>query len=209
MEIESRLFNSVPYAQSPTRFSRTQPLAAFTGTYDASSYRSNCARSGREKILDINSGEDGLFLKILTAANPTCCLPVLVWYMGGGFNDGGISMYDNGALGDNFVSKGVIVIQVNFRQGPFGFFSTDASDAFGNYGLWDSLEGLRFVRNNIRPFGGNSTQVTIMGQESGAAIAELVRLSHLANGYYSSAIYISGTAFDPSLIKNDTLNIAR
>lgn len=205
-------FLSVPYAQTPptSRFSRTQPLTTFTGTFDSTNYRPDCAHWGSDsKTLDPESGEDCLYLKILTPVNPTCCLPVMVWFMGGGFNDGGFRAYDNGALGDNFVSKGVIMVQVNFRQGPFGFFTTGTADAPGNYGLWDALEALKFIRNNIRFFGGNPTRVTIMGQESGAATAELLHLSPLANGYYSSAIYISGSAFDPSITKNDALNIAR
>lgn len=211
MNFKMYAYLSVPYAQTPPRrFERPQPLRGFSGVFDSSSYRPQCARWGLDgKTLNDESGEDCLYMKILTPSSPKCCLAVLVWFSSGGFNDGGFSDYDNGALGDNFVSKSVIVVQVNYRQGPFGFFTTGTSDAPGNYGVWDAFEALKFVRNYIRPFGGDPTRVTIMGIEAGAVMTELLHLTPLANRYYSSAIYISGTVFDPVIVKNDAINIAR
>lgn len=210
---QMRAFLGVPYAQTPPtpRFSRTQPLLSLSpNPYNASEAKPSCARWGADsKTLDPTSSEDCLYLKILSPSTVTCCLPVMFWIQGGGFNDGGHPNYDNNALGDNFVSRGVIIVQVDHRQGPFGFFTTGTSDAPGNWGVWDTLEALRFVRTYINAFGGDSNRITIMGEESGAVMSELLFLSPLASGLFSSVILMDGTTFDPSVIKNDVVTLSR
>lgn len=207
-------FLKIPYAQAPnaaTRFTRTVPLTTLTpNPYDATTAPLPCARWSTDgKTLDTQSSEDCLYLKILAPANVTCCIPVMFWIQSGGFNDGGYPAYDNNALGDNFVAKGVVIVQVDHRQGPLGFFAIGTPDAPGNWGVWDALEALRFIRSIINPFGGDQNRITIMGQESGAVMAELLSLSPLARGLYSSMMLIDGTAFDPAVIKNDNVTLAR
>lgn len=209
---QMQAFLGVPYAQSPpARFSRPKTLTAFpSNPYIATTAKADCARWGSDsKTLDPATSEDCLHLKILVPANATCCVPVMFWIQSGGFNDGGILDYDNDALGDNFVSKGVIVVQINHRQGPLGFFTSGTKDAMGNYGVWDSLEALKFVRNNIRPFGGDPDKITIMGYESGAVMAELLSLSPMSRGLYASMILMDGSVFDPVILRNDNENLER
>mgnify|MGYP000328334792 CR=1 FL=1 len=49
---------------------------------------------------------------------------------------------------------------MSYRTGLFGFL-------FGNWGLFDHLEGLKWVQDNIGRFGGDAGNVTIFGQSSG------------------------------------------
>lgn len=210
--VSMRAYLGVPYAVTPPqRFNRTSTITTLNpNPYNAANARAPCSRWGADgKNMDAQSSEDCLYLKILIPANSTCCIPVMFWLAGGGFNDGGYQGYDNNALGNNFVAKGVIVVQVNYRQGPFGFYTTGTADATGNWGVWDALEALRFVRTYINAFGGDQNKITIMGEEAGAVMAELLSLSPLANGSYSSMILMDGTAFDPAVIKNDAVNIQR
>jgi len=54
--------------------------------------------------------------------------------------------------------------------------STADKHAPGNWGLWDQLEALRWVKANIANFGGNPNQVTIFGESAGAASVSLLSL---------------------------------
>ena len=58
-----------------------------------------------------------------------------------------------------------------------GFLSTGDSIAAGNYGLWDQLLALQFVKNNIKYFYGNPDRITIAGHDAGAASVGIHLLS--------------------------------
>lgn len=58
-----------------------------------------------------------------------------------------------------------------------GFLSTNDANSPGNYGMWDQLRALEFVRENIRSFRGNPGIVTIFGQNTGASSVGLQILS--------------------------------
>jgi len=50
-----------------------------------------------------------------------------------------------------------------FRLGPFGFFYQDTGDeeaALGNFGIWDQIEALTWVKKHIKDFGGDPYQVS-------------------------------------------------
>ncbi|GFR12005.1 acetylcholinesterase-1 [Trichonephila clavata] len=118
---------------------------------------------------------------------------VMYWMYGGGFRFGSIqSKLYNGtvlaALGD------IVVVTVNYRMGPFGFLFSSSGDAPGNAGLWDVLEGLKWINKNIGFFGGDSSKITISGQSAGAMFINLLSISPLTKGLYSKQIMESGAA---------------
>ena len=90
-------------------------------------------------------------------------LPVMVWFHGGGFTSGQASMYGP----EHLLDKDVILVTVNYRLGPLGFFTLGNEEVPGNQGMWDQYEGLRWVQNNIKSFGGNPSRVTIFGESAG------------------------------------------
>ena len=63
-----------------------------------------------------------------------------------------------------------------------GFLSTGDSNAPGNYALLDQVAALHWVRENIESFGGDSNQVTLMGQGYGAAMVHLLLISPVTKG---------------------------
>ncbi|GIX91937.1 acetylcholinesterase-1 [Caerostris extrusa] len=73
------------------------------------------------------------------------------------------------ALGD------IIVVTVNYRLGPFGFLTSGTDDAPGNAGIWDLLEGLKWVNRNIEFFGGDPQRVTLAGESAGSIAVGLLR----------------------------------
>ena len=50
---------------------------------------------------------------------------------------------------------------LSYRLGLNGFL-------FGNWGLFDVIEGLEWIQKNAQNFGGDPNNVTIFGQSSGA-----------------------------------------
>ena len=121
----------------------------------------------------------------------------MVYFFGGAFTEGAgsIPLYD----GDALARKGVVVVTMNYRLGPYGFFAHPALTAdsphraSGNYGLADMVASLRWVQSNIAAFGGDPSNVTVFGQSAGAmAIGSLVT-SPETKGLFHRAIGQSGS----------------
>jgi para-nitrobenzyl esterase len=141
--------------------------------------------------------EDCLFLNIWTTAmprasvRPAANMPVLFWIYGGGFNEGSgaVAVYNGASL----ARKGVVVVNVNYRVGSLGFMAhpeltAEQGGASGNYGIQDQLAALRWVRDNIRAFGGDPSKVTIAGQSAGAMSVQALLVSPSAKGLFRGAI---------------------
>ena len=124
----------------------------------------------------------------------------MVWIYGGGFTSGATSVptYD----GKNLAKKGVVVVSVAYRVGPFGFLahpelSAENSGHSGNYGLLDQIAGLQWVRRNIAAFGGDPKRVTIFGESAGGISVSMLAASPLAKELFQRAISESGGSFAP------------
>ena len=143
------------------------------------------------------TSEDCLYLNVWTgAASASEKRPVMIWWFGGAFTEGGgsVPLYDGTAL----AKKGVVVVTMNYRLGAFGFFTHPGAHGrvaaqgvrqlrpHGHAGV------ARWVKNNIAAFGGDPNNVTVFGQSAGAmAIASLVA-SPESKGLFKRAISESG-----------------
>ncbi len=124
----------------------------------------------------------------------------MVWIHGGGNSIGHGGSYNGSHLA---TKHGVVVVTINYRLGPFGWFShpalrsdtASAEDNSGNYGLLDSIAALHWVRDNIRAFGGNPNNITIFGESAGAGDVLALMASPLAKGLFHRAIVQSGGMF--------------
>lgn len=68
-----------------------------------------------------------------------------------------------------------------------GFMKTRASNSHGgsgagNYGLMDIIAALHWTKDNIAAFGGDPSRVTVVGHDTGAALANLVLISKAGKG---------------------------
>jgi len=210
-------FLGIPYGAPPVgdgRWKPPQPPAKWEGVRKADAFGTSCMQNQAGSRLPWTEefmtqgpiGEDCLCLNVWTAARtPGDRMPVMFWIYGGGFNEGSssVAVYD----GTELARKGVIVVSVNYRVGPLGFFThpelTKESEhrSSGNYGLLDQIAALRWVRDNIAAFGGDPKQVTVFGQSAGAiSVASLMR-SPLARGLFIRAIAQSG----PGLLGRNAL----
>ena len=113
-------------------------------------------------------------------------LPVMVWFHGGSYKNGGCEnyVYDRRLLSRE---QKVAVIGVNYRLSIFGFVR-DREGGLANNGLLDCIEALRWIKRNVSAFGGDPDNVTIFGQSAGADIARCIMLSEGTEELYRRAI---------------------
>jgi para-nitrobenzyl esterase len=204
-----REFRGIPFAAPPVgnpRWRPPQPVVAWQGVRAADGFSPVCMQPQRDlSQRDWNEGllrtsEDCLYLNVWTPAGSASeRLPVMVYIHGGGGVQGGASdpRYDGNAM----AKTGVVVVSMNYRVNAFGWLAhpeltkESAHHASGNYGSLDQLAAIRWVKNNIGQFGGDSDRVTIWGQSAGSRSVNSLAASPLAQGLFRSAIAHSHAAF--------------
>lgn len=198
------VFRGIPYAAPPVgvlRWRAPQPAPAWEGVRACTEFGDMCIQNGgfvgMDAFLHHPQSEDCLYLNIWTPAHTAGeDLPVHFWVHGGGFQ---------GGLGDeplyqglSLVEQGEILVTINYRLGALGFLAhpaltaEDPNGSGGNFGLLDQIAALRWVKRNIRAFGGDPNRITINGQSAGAMSIAALLASPLTNGLYSAAILQSG-----------------
>jgi para-nitrobenzyl esterase len=206
-EVGLTVYKGVPFAAPPVgalRWRDPQPVATWSGVRSADRFAPACMQTGVSMPGETPpvTSEDCLYLNVWTPAHGAHeRLPVLVWIYGGGFSNGSASMplY----WGDRLAKRGVIVVTVAYRVGPFGWLATQEltsespHHSSGNYGIEDQVAALRWVQRNISAFGGDPARVTIAGQSAGAASMSLLVASPLAKGLFRGVIAESGGVFEP------------
>lgn len=74
-------------------------------------------------------------------------LTVMVWLFGGGFYSGSASLqlYDGKALS---LLTNSVIININYRVGPFGYLYFNHEDAPGNIGMLDQVRSNNIFQNS-------------------------------------------------------------
>nr|XP_022305464.1 liver carboxylesterase-like [Crassostrea virginica] len=189
-------FLKIPFAKPPVgqlRFQKPQPIEQWENVQGTSELPQSCPQwyFSLPGFEDLTTDEDCLYLNVYVPGkiSKERNLSVMVWIHGGGFMFGAASKYNPVAL----VTKGdVIVVTINYRLGLFGFLTMNDPLLSGNYGVWDWIEALRWVQNNIAAFGGNPNSVTIFGESAGGMAVSLLTLIPSAKGLFHRAISQSG-----------------
>jgi para-nitrobenzyl esterase len=124
--------------------------------------------------------------------------PVMVWLHGGGYTNGN-GIEQDGYMGENLSRKGdVVFVSINHRLGSIGFSDLSGvggsqyADS-GNVGALDMVAALKWVRDNIENFGGDSNNVTIMGQSGGVAKVCVLGAMPKAKGLFHKMVPLSGS----------------
>tara|TARA_A200000113_G_C8858011_1_gene352392 strand:- start:431 stop:2161 length:1731 start_codon:yes stop_codon:yes gene_type:complete len=149
--------------------------------------------------------EDCLYLDITAPARSnTKPLPVMFWIHGGGNTSGLKDLYDFNKM---IRRHDVIVVRINYRLGPFGWFYHPSIQNFqtgldktSNFGTLDIIAALNWVKKNIGLFGGDPENVTIFGESAGGHNVFSLLVSDKAKGLFHRAISMSGytTSISPS-----------
>lgn len=199
------VFRGIRYAQPPTGNLRWRPPQAprpwsetrIADTFGAPCWQPIVPETSIYSRGQMDVSEDCLYLNVWSAGiDEADKRPVMVWFHGGGNTSGhGSSLVFDGT---NLANKGVVVVNVNYRLGPFGFLAHPAltgestHGSSGNYALLDQIAALRWVQRNISAFGGDPSRVTIFGQSAGAFDVCLLMASPLARGLIHGVIAHSG-----------------
>lgn len=122
--------------------------------------------------------------------------PVMVWLHGGGFHVGASN--DPMTYGEALARKGdIVTVSVNHRLNILGFLDLSAYGEkyaqSANVGMLDIVKALEWVQKNIEQFGGNPSDVTIVGESGGGGKVGTLMCMPAAKGLFKKAIIQSGT----------------
>lgn len=197
------VFRGIRYGTAK-RFEFPKEVTSWQGDYSALRFGACCPQSraysdeSKQKNtfyykefregLSFEYSEDCLFLNMYVPAS-ACKCPVIVYFHGGGFTRG--SSDEKPFDGAEYAKRGVIFVAVNYRLNVFGFFA-DGEHAKGNFGIYDQLCAIEWIKHNVSAFGGDPNSIILMGQSAGAmSVCDLVSSPKL-NGQIKGAIMLSG-----------------
>lgn len=210
---DTLVWKGIPYAAPPVDDLRWKAPAnpeRWLGVRAETEFCDMCPQLADEGV---EGSEDCLYLNVWRPNTTERDLPVFVWIHGGGnsIGSGGQPSYDGAYFANR---NNAIYVSINYRLGPMGWFtlpalrsdetsddaeSSDcmydelrtAMDNSGNYGTLDMIKALRWIRKNIRAFGGDKHNVTIAGESAGGHNVVSLLLSPLAEGLFDKAIAMS------------------
>jgi para-nitrobenzyl esterase len=205
-----RQFLGVRYAEPVTlnrRWKPPQPVTPSVLPQDATRFGNHCPQVFTA-FGNATLTEDCLFLNVYTPKDSDKgsdkagdhdfggddARPVMVWIHGGALAVGESNEFDATRL----VQRGTVVVTINYRLGALGFLAHPALTAespdhsSGNYGFEDQQAALKWVRRNIRAFGGNPEKVTVFGESAGGLSTFVNLVSPTARGLFHRAIVESG-----------------
>jgi para-nitrobenzyl esterase len=204
----------VPYAAAPVgpnRWRMPLPVPAWTGVRSAIQFASSCEQDisngfgpyTREYMVPNAVSEDCLYLNIWRPSKTSNTpLPIMVWIPGGGFTSGSgsVPVYN----GTPMASKGVIVVNINYRLGVFGFLAhpelTRQGQGSGNFGFADIVAALTWVKENAAALGGDASRITVAGQSAGSMAIHDMIASPAAKNLFARAISESGPGMGQPLM---------
>ena len=198
------IWRGVPYASPPVgnlRWKAPQDPQPWPGIRDAVDPAPKCTQLFttidwiRTGAVDPECSEDCLYLDIYRPNHPGA-FPVYVWIHGGSNNFGSASDYDATELA---TKSDVIVVVLQYRLGPLGWFyhpalqsGDDPLSDSGNFGTLDTAQALKWIKKNIKAFGGDPHNVTVTGESAGAHNTMNLVISPVAKGLFQGAMYESG-----------------
>lgn len=132
-------------------------------------------------------------------------LPVVLYIHGGAFQQG----YGNELSHNNLVTRGIIMVNINYRVGVHGFLCLGTEFAPGNAGLKDQVAALQWVQRNIKKFGGDPNNLSINGNSAGSGSVEFLILSKMSSGLFKKAVSESFSALSSWAVFQDPIKLAK
>lgn len=199
-------FLGIPFAEPPVGDLRWRPPAE-PGCFEAPPFVADAFGPPCPQIRDGApvGEEDCLHLNVWTPADYSADSrrPVMVYIHGGanilGSTSDGFGP-DRPAYTGKFLAEreDVVVVTIQYRLGPLGFLALpelsaeSEQGASGHYAHLDQIAALKWVREHITRFGGDTERVLVFGQSGGAINTCTLLASPLARGLFTSALLQSG-----------------
>lgn len=217
-EYEDRLeFRGLRYAKAK-RWEYPERVDSYDGDFDATEYGPCCCQERAYTVdaetnpwfhKEFRSGqtftysEDCHFLNIVAPKEAKNC-PVLIYIYGGSFT-GGSS--DEGHLsGVSFAQNGIVWVAMNYRINCFGFPNhpdlRDEQGRCGNFGLYDQVCALEWIKDHIAEFGGDPDNMTLSGESAGAMSVDLIMSTDRVKAIgLKGAVLMSGAGIQRAVSK--------
>jgi len=207
-----RSFAGIPFVAPPVNelrwtFPLPPPAPWSPNTLQAINWRAGCPQKCLlpPHTCPDTMSEDCLYLNIFTPrlANLTQPQPVMVFLPGGHFEQGtaGCTLYNASSMA---AASNLVIVTVNYRLGFLGWLTTE--DLIGNFGFSDQIQALQWIKDNIAPFGGDPTQVTLFGQSAGATSLRAHLTSPSSKGLFHKVISQSDPFTLPMRDASDAIN---
>ncbi len=191
------VFKGIYYAKSPIkdlRFKPPVPIDSWDGVLDARNFGPIVPQPPPmmpNPLLDsLDKKEDNcLSLNIWTPALDDKKRPVMFYIHGGALETGNGAVYDG-----QFLSKrgDIVVVTINYRLGALGFLYVPGKTA--NVGFLDQVLALKWVKDNIESFGGDSENITVFGESAGGVSVSSLMTMPAAKGLFQRGIFESNVA---------------
>lgn len=207
-----KAYLGIPFAQPPVgdlRWKAPQPVKHWNGVLETKNFGNDPMQPPIYSDMVFRGpakSEDCLYLNVWTTAKTSADkLPVLIYFNGGGLMAGSGSepRYDGAAIS----REGVIGVTANYREGIFGYLAHSELSAessghgSGNYGFLDQVAAIKWVKENIKAFGGDPQRITIAGESAGSFSVSILMASPLSKDDIAGAILSSGAELMPMQAK--------
>ena len=212
-------FLGIPYAKAPVdtlRWRAPKNPDVWNNVLNTKSFKPACPQqefAQSDTTGKLRGSEDCLYLNVWTPQTGIGNRPVIVFIHGGGNQQGSASDTAAGTalyFGKNISSRSdVVVVTINYRLGALGFMVHPGLDAesptskSGNYAVLDQILALKWIKNNISLFGGDTANITIFGESAGGVNVGNLLLAPKAAGLFHRAIIQSAV---PNLITYNEAN---
>ncbi|KAK9467521.1 Alpha/Beta hydrolase protein [Lipomyces arxii] len=112
-------------------------------------------------------------------------IPVMIWIFPGGNMTGCASdkTYDPTVLvtRSSELGKPIMFVRLNYRLSLIGFVKIDGR---ANQGMYDQLEGIRWVKKHIADFGGDPENITVLGESAGSLATHYHGINEISKGLF-------------------------
>ncbi|KAK0405362.1 hypothetical protein QR680_017944 [Steinernema hermaphroditum] len=159
-----------------------------------------------------NISEDCLYLNIF--ADKRCfdqgrsrSCPVVPYIHGGSFTYDSAVMFNDTQIIQKYANKEIVFVIPAYRIGIFGFLDLGNDDVVRrNVGLYDVVHALKWIKEEIRNFGGDPDRITLFGSSSGASVVAYLTMSPIVPlDYFHQSIALSNA---PNMMKDGNRNMS-
>ena len=182
-------FKGIPYAKIE-RFMPPQETAAWDTVMVCDKYGPYAMQAGGFPGT-VMSEENTCTLNVWTK-DTKAKMPVMLWIHGGGYATG----HSSWNPGYGLAQKDVVFVSLNHRLNILGYMDLSSFGEkykySGNVGELDIVAALEWIRDNIKRFGGDPDNVTIMGHSGGGGKVGSIMCMPKAKGLFHKAIIYSG-----------------